>query len=372
MATTSLSGILNLPKLEQVFGQLLNRIAQQDAEITWLREQFEKAEISNRLSEVEARVRIVERQCEVPGLSSGAGRCALENREAIGRLADALEGKVGREEMSKSVETIERESAARVETVRASCAPLEYAKRVDESCRALSDRLAVAESAVANKVDKSQESSLMSACERLLTADQTLAACGARLDAHDAALIACARREDELAEAAEVNAVVTSAQRVSLAYESEEARRFVSEKFRDEYRRVEASIDGLVDRCDRTEDLCRGLVSATRADLANAARNLEREVESANRVAQARDASCRQQIAKEIEALRTLHVEDIRRTVGTLQAGYDSTKRSVDLALSFVDWFTHRGEAYEHNLTAIDRTLSGMVLKDRTKVAQDP
>ena len=41
MASTTLSGILNLPKLEQVFGQLMTRIAQQEAEIAWLRERLD-------------------------------------------------------------------------------------------------------------------------------------------------------------------------------------------------------------------------------------------------------------------------------------------------------------------------------------------
>ena len=40
-------------------------------------------------------------------------------------------------------------------------------------------------------------------------------------------------------------------------------------------------------------------------------------------------------------------------------------RAELDIALKFVDWFSNRGEGYEHNMTALDRRLDGMVRSAR-------
>ena len=57
-------------------------------------------------------------------------------------------------------------------------------------------------------------------------------------------------------------------------------------------------------------------------------------------------------------------VADCRRRLAALEAGKQSSDARLELALKFVDWFSDRGDAYEHNLAAIDHRLDGLVRKD--------
>ena len=39
---------------------------------------------------------------------------------------------------------------------------------------------------------------------------------------------------------------------------------------------------------------------------------------------------------------------------------YEDLKTRLAVALRFVEWFTHRGETYEHNMKLIDKHLNGL------------
>jgi hypothetical protein len=46
---------------------------------------------------------------------------------------------------------------------------------------------------------------------------------------------------------------------------------------------------------------------------------------------------------------------------------YADLKTQLGVAMRFVEWFTHRGETYEHNMKLIDKHLHGMA-----STASDP
>ena len=62
-------------------------------------------------------------------------------------------------------------------------------------------------------------------------------------------------------------------------------------------------------------------------------------------------------------------VADCRRRLAALEASSLQSDSKLDVALKFVDWFSDRGDAYEHNLAAIDHRLDGMV---RQKAYHEP
>mmetsp|Transcript_12167 Transcript_12167/g.43016 ORF Transcript_12167/g.43016 Transcript_12167/m.43016 type:complete len:82 (+) Transcript_12167:1109-1354(+) len=64
----------------------------------------------------------------------------------------------------------------------------------------------------------------------------------------------------------------------------------------------------------------------------------------------------------------------LRQRALALEDAETEHRNKLDLALRFIDWFSTRGEAYEHNLHAMDRRLGGMVLADRDKMppAREP
>jgi len=54
------------------------------------------------------------------------------------------------------------------------------------------------------------------------------------------------------------------------------------------------------------------------------------------------------------------------RCVGAKQG---DLQRQVDIALRFVEWFSRRGEAYEHNAVAIERHMKDLALTAHTRHA---
>ena len=43
-----------------------------------------------------------------------------------------------------------------------------------------------------------------------------------------------------------------------------------------------------------------------------------------------------------------------------MHGDYEDLKTKLAVALRFVEWFTHRGETYEHNMKLIDKHLHGL------------
>ena len=56
--------------------------------------------------------------------------------------------------------------------------------------------------------------------------------------------------------------------------------------------------------------------------------------------------------------------------VARLEETSAKARAELDIELKFVDWFSNRGEGYEHNMTALDRRLDGMVRSAREASAE--
>ena len=63
-------------------------------------------------------------------------------------------------------------------------------------------------------------------------------------------------------------------------------------------------------------------------------------------------------------------VAECRGRVARLEETSAKARAELDIALKFVDWFSQRGEGYEHNMTALDRRLDGMVRSAREASAE--
>ena len=63
-------------------------------------------------------------------------------------------------------------------------------------------------------------------------------------------------------------------------------------------------------------------------------------------------------------------VAECRGRVARLEETSSKARAELDIALKFVDWFSQRGEGYEHNMTALDRRLDGMVRSAREASAE--
>jgi hypothetical protein len=49
-----------------------------------------------------------------------------------------------------------------------------------------------------------------------------------------------------------------------------------------------------------------------------------------------------------------------------VESNLNAESKRIDIAIRFVEWFSTRGEHYEHNLQIIDKHLKDLVVSDRT------
>ena len=81
----NLSSFMNLPRLEQLFGQLMAQLAQQEGEIAALKERCAAAETTAaRVGDLEAQLLRLETVAALPGGGS-LGRRVVENGAAVAR-----------------------------------------------------------------------------------------------------------------------------------------------------------------------------------------------------------------------------------------------------------------------------------------------
>lgn len=54
------------------------------------------------------------------------------------------------------------------------------------------------------------------------------------------------------------------------------------------------------------------------------------------------------------------HIPNLIRVEQKMDLEYTDLSARLAVALRFVEWFTHRGETYEHNMKIIDKHLHGL------------
>jgi len=77
-------------------------------------------------------------------------------------------------------------------------------------------------------------------------------------------------------------------------------------------------------------------------------------------------------LGEDVERRATLlHVGSIEERTRGLEDRMDVGEERIDVAVRFVDWFTQRGENYEHNMKVIDKHI-GNLAQAQTPQARDP
>ena len=71
-------------------------------------------------------------------------------------------------------------------------------------------------------------------------------------------------------------------------------------------------------------------------------------------------------LGEDLETRATLlHVGDVEQRTRTLEEGHRLNGERLDVAIRFVDWFTQRGEQYEHNIKIIDKHIGNLANAQR-------
>ncbi|CAM9660079.1 unnamed protein product, partial [Ectocarpus fasciculatus] len=60
---------------------------------------------------------------------------------------------------------------------------------------------------------------------------------------------------------------------------------------------------------------------------------------------------------------RQASLASLETTVSRLQEEHAKTRRASDLTGRFVDWFSSRGQAYEHNLAAVEKHIENLATR---------
>lgn len=418
-APTPLQGILNLPRLEQLFGQLMARLAHQETEIAALQSAARhNATLEARCGGLEAQLARLEAATsldaeslndaasatsaapstkaasEAPGAAPSSAappmhhvplnRQVAENSAAVSRLADLIDGR--HQDHGKRHDDAARTHASlteRIDALELHGAAKDHALALEDELRAFQRRLDATDAVVATKVDGVDEAAFRATCIRLRDVDAFVAHSTAQIDALDErAATAAAERshtKDVLEAAATVQAALQREVSAIVAVVGEDA---VKREERDQA--LDAALAATTPRDAHAEhvahhastieqlqqlkhDVERGF--ARQADELEAnqllvASQSAQDRDLARRGAEAASALARRLVDSAVrDLLAAPHgaVAECRGRVAQLEEKSTKSRAELDVALKFVDWFSKRGEGYEHNMTALDRRLDGMV-----------
>ncbi|KAH8061242.1 hypothetical protein JL721_8903 [Aureococcus anophagefferens] len=288
----NLSSFMNLPRLEQLFGQLMAQLAQQEGEIAALKDRCAAAETTAaRVGDLEAQLLRLETVAALPGGGS-LGRRVVENGAAVARLADVVD-RLGRDVagFGASHEGHVASAAERHAALEGAVARKDHAIALEARLEAVNARVDLCASGLATKVDAADAAGLSATCERL------------------------------------------------------------------------RGIDGFVGEARGRLGVLGRDADADRPRTLTAAHGRRR---AANDPLKLVDAAVRELLSPPGGA-----VAECRRRLASLESKHAVATHKVDLALKFVDWFHDRGDAYEHNMSAIDRRLDGMVVKQQLQRDRD-
>lgn len=74
-----------------------------------------------------------------------------------------------------------------------------------------------------------------------------------------------------------------------------------------------------------------------------------------------------QRIQRELQARPLLPTtDDHLRRIQSLEGLQQADSRRISVAMKFVEWFSNRGENYDHNLRILDRHLKDLVTSEQT------
>ena len=424
-APTPLQGILNLPRLEQLFGQLMARLAHQETEIAALQTAARhNATLEARCAGLEAQLArleaatsldaesINETASEAPSTAPSApaapaaaapaphhhhhvplNRQVAENAAAIARLADLIDGRHA-EHSGRHDHALEshRTLTERLDALELRGAAKDHALALEDELAAFGRRLDATDAVVATKVDGVDEAAFRATCIRLRDVDSFIDRTNATVKALEERASKASDERSHIHEQLEASSVVTAA----LQREVDAIVAVVGEEAVKREERDQALDEALANTTHRD---AHAQHVAHHASTLEQLQQLKREVEqgfarvsadlaaeesrassqsSEDRAAARRGAEAAAALARRLvdgavrDLLAAPHgaVAECRGRVARLEETSAKARAELDIALKFVDWFSNRGEGYEHNMTALDRRLDGMVRSAREASAE--
>ena len=415
-APTPLQGILNLPRLEQLFGQLMARLAHQETEIAALQTAARhNATLEARCAGLEAQLARLEAATsldaesindtasEAPSSSSAPSatpvpqhhhhhvplnRQVADNTAAIARLADLIDGRHAHHS-TRHDHALEshRTLTERLDALELRGAAKDHALALEDELAAFGRRLDATDAVVATKVDGVDEAAFRATCVRLRNVDEFINRTNATVAELEERASKASDERSHIHEQLEASSVITAA----LQREVDAIVAVVGEEAVKREERDQALDEALANTTHRD---AHAQHVAHHASTLEQLQQLKREVEqgfarvssdlaaeesrassqsSEDRAAARRGAEAAAALARRLvdgavrDLLAAPHgaVAECRGRVARLEETSAKARAELDIALKFVDWFSKRGEGYEHNMTALDRRLDGMVRSAR-------
>ena len=420
-APTPLQGILNLPRLEQLFGQLMARLAHQETEIAALQTAARhNATLEARCAGLEAQLARLEAATsldaesindtasEAPSSSSAPSatpvpqhhhhhvplnRQVADNTAAIARLADLIDGRHAHHS-TRHDHALEshRTLTERLDALELRGAAKDHALALEDELAAFGRRLDATDAVVATKVDGVDEAAFRATCVRLRNVDEFINRTNATVAELEERASKASDERSHIHEQLEASSVITAA----LQREVDAIVAVVGEEAVKREERDQALDEALANTTHRD---AHAQHVAHHASTLEQLQQLKREVEqgfarvsadlaaeesrassqsSEDRAAARRGAEAAAALARRLvdgavrDLLAAPHgaVAECRGRVARLEETSAKARAELDIALKFVDWFSNRGEGYEHNMTALDRRLDGMVRSAREASAE--
>eukprot|EP00903_Cladosiphon_okamuranus_P015561 g14366.t1 len=401
---TSLKEILNLDKAELVFQRLLEAVEAHSSELAAVRRDVSgKAsaqdlrgmctEINSRLTALERRVSATEAAVTIPEGAPGdrggdglghqgrgfVGRRALTvgeavraNEEALLGLSTKLAGKAGTEELTAKGEQLEACIRERERAVRQWGVGRDFADSLGQAHRGLARKLQAVEGVLGTKLDRSEIDNVQAACAKVSTVSEFLDEAGQRLSTLEAGL---ERGKQERRESERDAEVAFRELRSGLA---DRADRHASESVAQELADLrKAFVEETTSKARQLRGLRLGADELKKSLGSFFGSNNERlrELEACLQgAATKREVALKADARHTEESLRALRedlgqrarqasLSSLERTVSQLDREHAKTRKASDLTGRFVDWFSSRGQAYEHNLAAVERHIENLATR---------
>ena len=420
-APTPLQGILNLPRLEQLFGQLMARLAHQETEIAALQTAARhNATLEARCAGLEAQLARLEAATsldaesindtasEAPSSSSAPSatpvphqhhhhvplnRQVADNTAAIARLADLIDGRHAHHS-TRHDHALEshRTLTERLDALELRGAAKDHALALEDELAAFGRRLDATDAVVATKVDGVDEAAFRATCVRLRNVDEFINRTNATVAELEERASKASDERSHIHEQLEASSVITAALQREVdaivavvgeeAVKREERDQALDEALantthRDAHAQHVAHHASTLEQLQQLKREVEQGFSRVSADLA-AEESRASSQSSEDRAAARRGAEAAAALARRLvdgavrDLLAAPHgaVAECRGRVARLEETSAKARAELDIALKFVDWFSNRGEGYEHNMTALDRRLDGMVRSAREASAE--
>ncbi|CAM9558558.1 unnamed protein product, partial [Pylaiella littoralis] len=341
-------------------------------------------EINGRLDALERRVAATEAAVTIPESSGGpggggcsggtftVGEAVRANGEALLGLSEKLARKAEKDELAAKGEELEACIRERERALRQWGVGRDFADSLGRANRGLAGKLLAVEGVLGTKLDRSELDNMQAACAKVSTVSEFLDEAAQRVATLEAGL---ERGERERRESEQETEEAFRDLRADLAGRAD---RGVSEAVAEDVAGLrKAFIEETGSKTKQLRGLKRGAdelkksLGSFSGSSNERLRNLEACLERAatkEEVALKADARYAEESLGVLRAdcatrARQASLSELASTVTRLEGEHDKTRKASDLTGRFVDWFSSRGQAYEHNLAAVEKHIENLATR---------